>query len=77
MNNAGPIFDPTTRYRIELRGRVDVEWLQSFDGLAESIVIRFGRVFCKFEAINPSCARRNSANVGGQSWIYPHPKLTL
>ena len=27
-----PIFDPTTHYRIELRGRVDVDWLQSFDG---------------------------------------------
>lgn len=38
MNNAGPIFDPATRYRIEVRGRVDVNWLQSFDGFAESIV---------------------------------------
>jgi hypothetical protein len=31
MNNAQPIFDPETHYRIEVRGRVDVEWLQSFD----------------------------------------------
>jgi hypothetical protein len=31
MNNAQPIFDPATHYRIEVRGRVDVEWLQSFD----------------------------------------------
>ncbi len=31
MNNAQPIFDPTTHYRIEVRGRVDVDWLQSFD----------------------------------------------
>jgi len=30
-----PIFDPTTHYRIELRGRVDVDWLQSFDSSAE------------------------------------------
>ena len=35
MNNAQPIFDPTTHYRIEVRGRVDVAWLQSFDGSAE------------------------------------------
>jgi hypothetical protein len=38
MDNAGPIFDPGTHYRIEVQGRVDVEWLQSFDGSAESIV---------------------------------------
>ena len=38
MNKIQPIFDPTTHYRIELRGRVDMEWLQSFDGLTESIV---------------------------------------
>jgi hypothetical protein len=37
MNNAQPIFDPTTHYRIEVRGRVDVEWLQSFDISAEII----------------------------------------
>ena len=32
---AQPIFDSKTHYRIELRGEVDVEWLQSFDNLAE------------------------------------------
>ena len=37
MNNAQPIFDPTTHYRIEVRGRVDAEWLQSFDISAEII----------------------------------------
>ena len=35
VNNAQPIFDPATQYRIELRGRVDVEWLQSFDRSSE------------------------------------------
>ena len=35
MKNAQPLFDPTTHYRIEVRGRVDVEWLQSFDNSAE------------------------------------------
>ena len=38
MNNAKPLFDPTTHYRIEVRGRVDVDWLQSFDGTAEICV---------------------------------------
>lgn len=32
MNEGKPIFDPATHYRIEIRGRVDVEWLQSFGG---------------------------------------------
>jgi hypothetical protein len=38
MKNAKPLFDPATHYRIEVQGRIDVEWLQSFDGLAEIIV---------------------------------------
>ena len=38
MKNPKPLFDPETRYRIEVRGRVDVKWLQSFDGSAEIIV---------------------------------------
>jgi hypothetical protein len=35
MNNVHPIFDLATYYQIEVRGRVDVDWLQSFDGSAE------------------------------------------
>ena len=35
MNNVQPIFDSATHYRIEVRGRVDVDWLQSFDSSAE------------------------------------------
>ena len=35
MNNAQPIFDQSTHYRIEVRGRVDVDWLRSFDVSAE------------------------------------------
>ncbi len=35
MKNAQPIFDTTTHYRIEVQGRVDVGWLQSFDSSAE------------------------------------------
>lgn len=38
MKNAEPLFDPATHYRIEVRGRVDVEWLKSFDNLAEIAV---------------------------------------
>jgi hypothetical protein len=35
MNNVQPIFDSATYYHIEVRGRVDVDWLQSFDSSAE------------------------------------------
>ena len=38
MNNAQPIFDPTTHYRMDVQGRVDVEWLQSFDSSVEIII---------------------------------------
>lgn len=38
MNNVQPIFDPATGYRIEVRGRVDLEWLQSFDSSAKILV---------------------------------------
>ncbi len=37
MNNAKPIFDPATHYRIEVQGRVDVDWLKSAS-LVEIIV---------------------------------------
>jgi len=35
MKNAQPLFNPATRYRIELQGRVEVDWLQNFDSAAE------------------------------------------
>jgi len=35
MNNAHPIFDTATHYRIEVQGQVDVEWLQGFDNLPQ------------------------------------------
>jgi hypothetical protein len=35
LNNAGPLFNPATHYRIEVRGRVYIEWLRSFDSSAE------------------------------------------
>ena len=38
MKTAQPLFDTTTHYRIEVQGRVDVDWLQSFDSSAEIIV---------------------------------------
>ncbi len=38
MNNAQPIFDPATHYRIEVRGRIDVEWLQTL-GLSTEITV--------------------------------------
>jgi len=44
MKNAHPIFDPATNYRIEVHGRVDIEWLQSFDGTAEIAVDETGQM---------------------------------
>ena len=38
LNNTQPIFNPATQYRIEVQGRVDVDWLQSFNATAEVIV---------------------------------------
>ena len=38
MNNVQPLFDSATHYRIEVRGGVDVDWLQSFEGSAEIVV---------------------------------------
>jgi hypothetical protein len=38
MNNVHPIFNSATHYRIEVRGRVDVDWLQNFDCSAEITV---------------------------------------
>ena len=35
MKNGQPIFDPTTHYQMDVRGRVDAEWLQSFDLAAD------------------------------------------
>ena len=35
MNNIQPIYDPATGYLLEVQGRIDVEWLQSFDSSAE------------------------------------------
>ena len=33
--DAQPLFNPATHYQIEVRGRVDEEWLRSFDSTAE------------------------------------------
>jgi hypothetical protein len=38
MIDPQPIFDSTTHYRIEVRGLVDVEWLQSFDSSVEILL---------------------------------------
>lgn len=37
MNNVQPIFDLKTHYQMEVRGRVDAEWLQIFDISAEIV----------------------------------------
>ena len=38
MSDPQPLFDSTTHYRIEVRGLVDVEWLQSFDSSVEILL---------------------------------------
>lgn len=38
MKNAQPLLNPTTHYRIELQGQVDLEWLQDFDSSVEVVV---------------------------------------
>lgn len=38
MNDPQPLFDSTTHYRIEVRGLVDVAWLQSFDSSVEMLL---------------------------------------
>jgi hypothetical protein len=43
MNHPEPIFDPATGYRIEVRGRVDLAWLQSFDSSIEILVDETGQ----------------------------------
>lgn len=35
MKNANPMFNPATHYRMAVQGRVDVDWLQSFDNSVE------------------------------------------
>jgi hypothetical protein len=35
MNKVNPMFEQTTHYRIEVQGRVNGDWLQSFDSSAE------------------------------------------
>jgi len=44
LNSAQPIFNPTTRYQIEVQGQVDGEWLQSFDSSLEMIADEPGQV---------------------------------
>jgi hypothetical protein len=61
MKNPQPIFDTKTHYRIEVRGRVDVEWLQSFDSSAEIIVNETGPV----EGITVLSVRTDQAGIVG------------
>lgn len=38
MKNTKPIINPTTHYRIEVQGHINLDWLQNFDSSAEIIV---------------------------------------
>jgi hypothetical protein len=44
MSKDNPLFDQATHYQIEVQGRVDAEWLQSFDSAAEIIVDETGQI---------------------------------
>lgn len=61
MKNAQPLFDITTHYRIKLQGRVDVDWLQSFDRTAEINVDKTGQT----EAITVLNIHTDQAGVVG------------
>jgi len=61
MKNTQPIYDPTTHYRIEVQGRVDVEWLKSFDSSAEINVDETSRM----EGITVLDVRTDQAGIVG------------
>jgi hypothetical protein len=61
MNNPKPIFDPMTHYRIAVQGRVDVEWLQSFENSAEINVAEIGQA----EDITTLDVRTDQAGIVG------------
>jgi hypothetical protein len=44
MNKTQSLFDSEAHYRIEVQGRVDVEWLQSFDSSVEIILDDAGQM---------------------------------
>ncbi len=43
MKNCQPLFNSGTHYQIEVQGRVDVEWLQSFDCTADIMIDETGQ----------------------------------
>jgi hypothetical protein len=59
--NTQPIFDPATHYRLVVRGRVDIDWLHSFDGLAEILVDAAGQM----EAFTVLSAHTDQAGIVG------------
>ncbi|MGE5123040.1 MAG: hypothetical protein ACM3H7_00860 [Acidobacteriaceae bacterium] len=42
MKRARPLVDATTHYRVWVQGRVDVEWLQSYESTAKVLVDETG-----------------------------------
>jgi len=43
MKNVQPLFDTATHYQVEVRGRVDSEWLQTFDSSAVVLLEKDGQ----------------------------------
>jgi hypothetical protein len=61
MHNTEPIFDPLTHYRIEVRGRVDAEWLQSFESSAKISV----EEACQMEEVTVLYVHTDQAGIVG------------
>ena len=61
MPKAQPLFDPTTRYRIELHGRVDADWLQSFEASAQISIAEAGQA----EAITVLTVQADQSGIVG------------
>lgn len=51
MKKSQPIFDPATNYRIEIQGRIDLDWLQSFESSVE-IIVDETRQMAEFTVLN-------------------------
>ena len=61
LMKAQPLFNASTHYRIEVLGRVDVEWLQSFDHSVEIAMDAEG----KQEVITVLTVRTDQAGIIG------------
>jgi hypothetical protein len=76
MNSTQPIFDTATHYRIEVRGRVYVDWLQSFDSSAEVIFTEIGRIK-DVTVINVHIDQAGIVGLRAEMRLYPQEVLAI